>query len=732
MSSSDSAISDDLFSDSESETEEDIKKREEYVKTLEREVQLLKKLKYLERKREALEDDAYGDTKSRGRTSGGDHHQRQRKLSRNSSKEVVRRASARDLKSNVRHEKNTPSSMSASSSCSAVPTKQRPSSVSYGTGTDKGSNSSSSQSSPSSAPKARPRRERQQSKYRGSGRDPSNSITKDAAKKEANGGERTNSGSSYAELAPLSELLESASSKQIATEAVVLQVSDTIEHALQTMATTHKIALPVFDKGTLCGMLEIYDIIEFVLDWKEKESGEASGSSRLLVASTKVDDLLKGASRKPLWYRSAVSPQDSLLVVANNFTRDLQEVPILHLSSPSSTDENTSSTLELDLKEQQVVSQPSFLSFLFKHSNSNAKLETALKENIVNSVRYLSCGAVVATSSTPFTKVFRDMARSKVPVVAIVKEGEDSALDATLEVHAFERLFRKEKVETNELAWNATLTEFCNLTNHTLLAPLSCLPTTSLSEALKLMMSSNNSGGPHVIWIVNEKLQPKELLTLNEVLQFLLISEKKRLEGRKAGTRKTLAMTSRACRKSTAKADKEQNTQKELTTGNKDPKQTNESEDSDFSDGEAKVGGSHKASTSSVPSSVSSASSALSPSSSGLSVEQRRSAPSAKETSGWLNKRSPAFHKQWQRRWFVLRDNEIKWFKDPKDETSCGDLVLDATVKLYETKDVNGFALRLGKRKYTLSAETEMEKTSWMNALHHVFDNIRIGLYDHI
>jgi hypothetical protein len=43
---------------------------------------------------------------------------------------------------------------------------------------------------------------------------------------------------------------------------------------------------------------------------------------------------------------------------------------------------------------------------------------------------------------------------------------------------------------------------------------------------------------------------------------------------------------------------------------------------------------------------------------------------------GWMCKRSPAFHKKWQRRWFELRGNVLVYFRDvkvPLFSLACGD-----------------------------------------------------------
>lgn len=40
--------------------------------------------------------------------------------------------------------------------------------------------------------------------------------------------------------------------------------------------------------------------------------------------------------------------------------------------------------------------------------------------------------------------------------------------------------------------------------------------------------------------------------------------------------------------------------------------------------------------------------------------------PPEPDRTGWLYKKSPAFHKQWQNRYFVLRKSQLFYYKDPK------------------------------------------------------------------
>jgi hypothetical protein len=142
---------------------------------------------------------------------------------------------------------------------------------------------------------------------------------------------------------------------------------------------------------------------------------------------------------------------------------------------------------------------------------------------------------------------------------------------------------------------------------------------------------------------------------------------------------------------------------------------------------------------------------------------------------GWMCKRSPAFHKKWQRRWFELRGNVLIYFRDVKVQQSlcvracvrpfvhraivdheahtenlttqdkseaCGSIMLNNQFDVINSHD-NEFALKMTKRTYILQvspfspllrapfvaacsshppqqATTEKEKTDWMSILERV------------
>eukprot|EP01090_Pellita_catalonica_P021783 TRINITY_DN8253_c0_g1_i1.p1 TRINITY_DN8253_c0_g1~~TRINITY_DN8253_c0_g1_i1.p1 ORF type:complete len:558 (-),score=93.43 TRINITY_DN8253_c0_g1_i1:55-1728(-) len=89
--------------------------------------------------------------------------------------------------------------------------------------------------------------------------------------------------------------------------------------------------------------------------------------------------------------------------------------------------------------------------------------------------------------------------------------------------------------------------------------------------------------------------------------------------------------------------------------------------------------------------------------------------------SGWLWKRSPAFHKKWQRRWFVLNGTSLRYYKeqDTNKVQASGSLVLGSADLLIEElrTESNAFAIIMLSRIYTLKAESVAERDEWLELL---------------
>jgi len=85
---------------------------------------------------------------------------------------------------------------------------------------------------------------------------------------------------------------------------------------------------------------------------------------------------------------------------------------------------------------------------------------------------------------------------------------------------------------------------------------------------------------------------------------------------------------------------------------------------------------------------------------------------------GWLTKEGGSF-KSWKKRWFVLKDCELSYYKQKGDEL-LGTISLATSGTTQATdrkKKANGFEIPTPSRTFYLSAETENERKEWIDAI---------------
>eukprot|EP00026_Physarum_polycephalum_P001803 Phypoly_transcript_01806.p1 GENE.Phypoly_transcript_01806~~Phypoly_transcript_01806.p1 ORF type:complete len:745 (+),score=107.08 Phypoly_transcript_01806:239-2236(+) len=98
---------------------------------------------------------------------------------------------------------------------------------------------------------------------------------------------------------------------------------------------------------------------------------------------------------------------------------------------------------------------------------------------------------------------------------------------------------------------------------------------------------------------------------------------------------------------------------------------------------------------------------------------------------GWLHKRNEGTLKMWKRRWFVIRENCLIYYKTPKDNLPCGVIpLLDITFSLVKgtgrkhcfklsnkSKRRESQQMQGGKVECVLSADSDEECLSWVSEL---------------
>eukprot|EP00602_Paraphysomonas_sp_CaronLab_P003686 CAMPEP_0185032910 /NCGR_PEP_ID=MMETSP1103-20130426/21438_1 /TAXON_ID=36769 /ORGANISM="Paraphysomonas bandaiensis, Strain Caron Lab Isolate" /LENGTH=548 /DNA_ID=CAMNT_0027568993 /DNA_START=327 /DNA_END=1973 /DNA_ORIENTATION=- len=96
---------------------------------------------------------------------------------------------------------------------------------------------------------------------------------------------------------------------------------------------------------------------------------------------------------------------------------------------------------------------------------------------------------------------------------------------------------------------------------------------------------------------------------------------------------------------------------------------------------------------------------------------------------GWLQKKGSVV-KNWKRRWFVLKKHTLEYFffesETPNEFNQRGFIDLDSSTKVLIQDGIQQhqfiFGVQTGKRVLELSAESDMERLRWMDAIHRVIN----------
>ncbi|KAE8678900.1 Pleckstrin-like proteiny domain-containing protein 1 [Hibiscus syriacus] len=94
------------------------------------------------------------------------------------------------------------------------------------------------------------------------------------------------------------------------------------------------------------------------------------------------------------------------------------------------------------------------------------------------------------------------------------------------------------------------------------------------------------------------------------------------------------------------------------------------------------------------------------------------------ERAGWLTKQGD-YIKTWRRRWFILKQGKLLWFKDPasvsRRSTPRGVVSVGECLTVKGAEDIvnKAFAFELSTRDSTMYfiADTEKEKEDWINSI---------------
>mmetsp|Transcript_6443 Transcript_6443/g.19522 ORF Transcript_6443/g.19522 Transcript_6443/m.19522 type:complete len:1618 (-) Transcript_6443:166-5019(-) len=102
-----------------------------------------------------------------------------------------------------------------------------------------------------------------------------------------------------------------------------------------------------------------------------------------------------------------------------------------------------------------------------------------------------------------------------------------------------------------------------------------------------------------------------------------------------------------------------------------------------------------------------------------LDPESRNSVRSFRsaEKRGFLKKRGEGF-RNWRKRWFILKDNFLYYFRNEMDPSITGAIPLE-NYALVPTSSTDGFEfeIRTPQRTYEIKAATEAERTAWLDAM---------------
>lgn len=94
----------------------------------------------------------------------------------------------------------------------------------------------------------------------------------------------------------------------------------------------------------------------------------------------------------------------------------------------------------------------------------------------------------------------------------------------------------------------------------------------------------------------------------------------------------------------------------------------------------------------------------------------------------WLEKKSPAKLKGWQRRWFVLEDNKLMYFKEDSEKELKGAFHMTKVCNA-ELGSIDGcFAVRMEKRVMELRAESRKDAQAWVDNILAVMPVLRSPL----
>jgi len=94
---------------------------------------------------------------------------------------------------------------------------------------------------------------------------------------------------------------------------------------------------------------------------------------------------------------------------------------------------------------------------------------------------------------------------------------------------------------------------------------------------------------------------------------------------------------------------------------------------------------------------------------------------------GYLTKQGGNI-KTWKKRWCVLKDGSIFYFKTPKDQSPKGTIDLEKSSKLSETtltKKKYAFQIQTAQRTFVITAESESNKREWMAAINASVENLQ-------
>ena len=82
--------------------------------------------------------------------------------------------------------------------------------------------------------------------------------------------------------------------------------------------------------------------------------------------------------------------------------------------------------------------------------------------------------------------------------------------------------------------------------------------------------------------------------------------------------------------------------------------------------------------------------------------------------------------RNWNRRWFVLKDTELKYYK-PNKRALKGVINLDSWCKLIKGQTMESFQLVTPKKTYHLVCKSEQECDEWVQGTY-IYANVQLGM----